>query len=365
MSVRLLMSNEDFEKYEGWVRIHPQGSLWQSLEWKKYQESLGREVRIYVEESPRTMDHGPTNDQCTASALVVIDRTSFGLSTWEIPRGPLIQWTTDNGQWTTEIIRHICHEARNDHCLAVYLSPPHPLSTVHCLPLVALAKWGPLSTTSRHVMPEATRLIDLSKSEEEILSQMHPKGRYNINLAKKHGILVKKYEMSDKQNISQEALKTAYALIQETARRDGFTPLPRGYYEAFLHNLEGSFLLLAEEQSLSKPIAVLLGVIWKDTGIYYYGASSYEHRALMAPYVLQWEAMKYCKTKGCTTYDLFGITPPLPAGRGVGGEGHPWSGVSSFKSKFGGTVVTYPPEQQIVIRPAMHQLLKWKRRILG
>ena len=108
-----------------------------------------------------------------------------------------------------------------------------------------------------------------------------------------------------------------------------------------------------------KPIAGLIGVIWEKTGIYYYGASSYEHRALMAPYLLQWEAMKYCKAQGCTQYDLLGIAPP------DAGTDHPWQGISGFKEKFGGKVVMYPPEQMMVLRPVMQKLLTLKRKLLG
>jgi lipid II:glycine glycyltransferase (peptidoglycan interpeptide bridge formation enzyme) len=94
-------------------------------------------------------------------------------------------------------------------------------------------------------------------------------------------------------------------------------------------------------------------------GYYYYGASSYTHRALMAPYALQWAAMRYYKARGCATYDLLGIAPPDAP------PDHPWQGISAFKEKFGGEVVMYPPEQEIVLRPIANWMLQWKRRILG
>ncbi len=102
-----------------------------------------------------------------------------------------------------------------------------------------------------------------------------------------------------------------------------------------------------------------MGAVWGTQGIYYYGASSHEARALMAPYALQWQAMLRCRTAGCRSYDLFGIAP-----EGAGSR-HPWGGVSDFKAKFGGTVITYPPEQQLVFRPVAHAALKMKRKILG
>jgi lipid II:glycine glycyltransferase (peptidoglycan interpeptide bridge formation enzyme) len=102
-----------------------------------------------------------------------------------------------------------------------------------------------------------------------------------------------------------------------------------------------------------------MGVIWGNTGIYYYGASDYEHRALMAPYLLQWKAMKQCKEAGCTRYDLLGIAPPDAP------EDHPWQGISRFKEKFGGEIITYPPERQIILRKLAHAGLRLKRKVMG
>ncbi len=320
MSIRQIASPKELAAYDAWVRGHPQGSLWQSLAWKKFQENLGREVRIYIAEA---------GDHLLASALVVIDRTRLHLSTWEIPRGPL-----GGGE---EILDIIIADARKDRCVVLYFS-------------------GNAQPSGRHVWPEATRIIDLRESEEGILSQMKPKGRYNIAVAKKHGVRVE--IAHDKQ-----AVLRFYDLLRETARRDGFIPLSCAHYEAFLRGLEGSFLLLAHHPSEhtktpQKPIAGLLGVIHKQTGIYMYGASSSRYRNCMAPYLLQWGAMRLCKARGCTAYDLFGVAPE-------GTDSHPWSGVSRFKAQFGGSVVTYPPEQQRVLRPLPHHLLQLKRRLFG
>jgi lipid II:glycine glycyltransferase (peptidoglycan interpeptide bridge formation enzyme) len=101
-----------------------------------------------------------------------------------------------------------------------------------------------------------------------------------------------------------------------------------------------------------------MGVTWNGTGIYYYGASSYEHRNLMAPYLLQWEAMRLCKKSGCDHYDLLGISAPDSVD-------DPWAGISDFKRKFGGTVITYPPEQTLVLRPMVKRALGLKRKLLG
>ena len=355
MDVRHLTNTEDLKRYEDWIASQPEASLWQSLEWKRYQEALGRETRIYALMEGR---------QILASALVIIDRTAFGFSTWDIPHGPLIHEEVESpstalgtgGKWKAEntceaLLERITEDAQKDRCLSIYLSPAKSLTTYH-LPLT-------LFPSGRHEQPSATRFIDLTLSEEEILAQMKPKGRYNISVSEKHGIRVEESKDVD----------TFYALLKETGGRDQFGIKPKKHYEAFLNNLPNSFLFLASPEERSTyhlplttyhtPIAGLLGVIWGKIGIYYYGASSYEQRALMAPYALQWAAMKQCKARGCDSYDLLGIAPPDAP------ENHPWSGVSAFKEKFGGQVTTCPPEQQIILRPMAYRLLQLKRKIIG
>jgi len=89
MLIRVLSQETDLATYDAWVKRHPQGSLWQSLEWKRFQEALGREMRVYA---------AMEGQEIQASALVVIDRTAFGLTTWDVPRGPLGEWPEISGQ---------------------------------------------------------------------------------------------------------------------------------------------------------------------------------------------------------------------------------------------------------------------------
>lgn len=321
MAPRLLSTDEDFALYDKWIRDHPQGSLWQSLERKRYIEALKKEVRIYAAEE---------NGSIVGSALVMIDKTSGGFSTWDIPRGPV-------GEKREELVKKIKNDAANNRCLALYLSPKLPISANEISPKLS----------GRMIHAEATRILDLNLSEEEMLEQMKPKGRYNIKVAQKHNVKVEQSEDID----------AFYELVKQTGKRDAFGILPKPKYEMFLKSLDRSFLFLARIPDNREPIAGLLGVFWGSTGIYYYGASNHAHRAIMAPYLLQWETIRFCKAQGCAEYDLLGVAPPDAP------KDHPWAGITSFKEKFGGTVVEYPPEQQLILRPIAHRLLSLKRKL--
>ena len=319
VDIRVLTSAEDLASWDAFVRASPQGSLWQSKEWKGYQEALGRETRVYG---------GFQGTEMAASALVVIDKTAANLSTWEVPRGPI-------GSGAAELAAHIVREARAAKALFLRLSPAEPL---------ALEGFGP---SDGHSQPEATRILDLTLDPEALLGQMKPKGRYNIRLAQRHDLETRDGDVA-----------AFHALLQRTGARDGFGIHPLSHYDAFLKHLPGAFLLMAYHQG-DEPIAGLIGVTWGGTGIYYYGASDERHRSFMAPYLLQWKAMERCRAAGCARYDLLGVAPPET------GANHAWAGITGFKEKFGGELVTYAPEKQLVLRPLPYALLKLKRKILG
>ena len=239
MELRPLTSAEDFATYDRWVKGHPQGTLWQSLEWKTFQEALGRRVKVYA---------GLEGGRIVGSALVVIDRTAFGLSTWDIPRGPLSVVSdqrspssaeaTEGGavsddQPSIRLLAMVEKDARQSKCMTLFLSATTPL------PLEGRG-WG---RGARHEQPEATRVVDLTLPEDQLLAQMKPKGRYNISVARKNGVRVE--ESKDVDAFVQ--------LVRLTAGRDGFTALPDATYRAFSEQLPGSFLLLASMPASERP----------------------------------------------------------------------------------------------------------------
>ena len=105
---------------------------------------------------------------------------------------------------------------------------------------------------------------------------------------------------------------------------------------------ENAQLFLADYNG--EVIAGGLFVYLDEWGIYYYGASVNSYRNVMAPYLIQWEAIKEAKRRGCKHYDFLGIAPE-------NAKNHPWKGVTEFKQKFGGRTVHYPQAKEMVLRP--------------
>ena len=167
--------------------------------------------------------------------------------------------------------------------------------------------------------PSETRILSLDCPAEELLSKMHPKTRYNIRLASKRGVTVRQG--------SQDDFASLWSLLLITSKRDNFHLHRREYYLALINSPAIKFLI-AEYHG--QVLAAGIFAYWGDMAIYLHGASGDKHRELMAPYALQWQAIKLAHDLGARRYDLFGISSQK------------WPGVTRFKQGFGGDIIHYP-----------------------
>lgn len=167
--------------------------------------------------------------------------------------------------------------------------------------------------------------MDLTRSEEDLLAAMKPKTRYNIRLAERKGIVVRAGNPADFPLIAQ--------MYTETAVRDNFTIRPIAYYlDAWqtFHDAGMCQPLIAEFEGT--PIAAVILIRFGDKVIYMYGASTHRERKRMPNYLLQWEAIRWAKAQGCTTYDFWGAPTTFDETDAL------W-GVWRFKAGFNAEVV--------------------------
>jgi lipid II:glycine glycyltransferase (peptidoglycan interpeptide bridge formation enzyme) len=99
------------------------------------------------------------------------------------------------------------------------------------------------------------------------------------------------------------------------------------YYREFLHSIKTSRLLLAYKWE--KVVAGGIFVFEKGVSFYYYWASTSdkEYRNMMAPYLLQWEAIVMAKWLGSKIYDFLWVASPWESDSSL-----VW--VTDFKGKF-------------------------------
>jgi len=200
-------------------------------------------------------------------------------------------------------------------------------------------------TPSHHpLFPRYTFILDLTRSEDELLSSMHPKTRYNLRLAQKHGVVVK-------EDNSEKAFATYLKLTQETLSRQKFYAHNPSYHRRMWQVLSQSgiaHLFTASYQS--QILATWIVFIWKDTIYYPYGASSRAHREMMAPNLLLWEIARWAKQKGIKFFDLWGALGPQP------NEKDPWFGFHRFKEGYRPQLVEFMGSYDLIINPFLYRL---------
>jgi peptidoglycan pentaglycine glycine transferase (the first glycine) len=210
-----------------------------------------------------------------------------------------------------------------------------------------------LRTSPHNIQPPRTIILDIKDSEESILSRMKPKCRYNIRLAEKKGVTV----------LAWDDIAAFHAMMTVTGGRDGFGVHTKEYYQrAFeLFHPKGTCeLLLAEFEG--KPLASLMVFANGKRAWYVYGASNNEERNRMPTYLIQWEAIRWAKARGCEEYDLWGVPDEDEETLEAQFEKRNDSlwGVYRFKRGFGGQLKRAAQAVDRVYNPLLYRLYLWR-----
>ena len=187
-----------------------------------------------------------------------------------------------------------------------------------------------------------TRCIDLRPAEAAILAQMKPKGRYNIGVARRHGVSIT-------EDSSPQGIADFLNIYKDTVARQGMTAKPPEYFQTLMPLLSSAHrgsVFFAEYHGVR--IAAALVVYFGARATYFFGGSLDLHRQVMAPYLLHFEIMRKAKALGCEWYDLWGITP-------ANQPNHPWQNITAFKAKFGGIEVRLVPTLDYVYDTAAYE----------
>jgi len=208
--------------------------------------------------------------------------------------------------------------------------------------------------SGKSLFTKYTSVIDLAKKEDELLKTFKPKTRYNIRLAENHGVVIK-------EDNSPEAFEKYLDLIFETTKRQGFYAHNKKFHRQqwkVMQRAGISHLLTASWHG--QTLAAFLLFVFNDVLYYPYGASTREHKEIMAPTLLLWKAIKFGKKMGCKSFDLWGDIEPNPPAN------HPYFGFHRFKEGFSPKLVEFIGTYDLVINPTLYTIyqiadkLRWK-----
>ncbi|MBI5127668.1 peptidoglycan bridge formation glycyltransferase FemA/FemB family protein [Candidatus Roizmanbacteria bacterium] len=200
-----------------------------------------------------------------------------------------------------------------------------------------------LVQSNHPLFPAWTQVLDLNKSEDELLKSFHPKTRYNIRLAEKKGVVIK-------EESNNKGFETFARLYFETTKRQKYFGHDYKYHKTIWENLKNkiSHILTAYYQNI--PLASYQLFYLDGTFYYVYGGTSNQYRNLMASNLLMWEAIKLGKKLGAKKFDMWGSLPPDYD------QSHAWSGFTRFKQGYGTKFVEMVGSYDLVINPFFYKI---------
>lgn len=216
-----------------------------------------------------------------------------------VPRGPIV-----HAELIPDFLEALANYARSQYrAVAVSIEPDWPELT--------LLPKGWRRAVNTILIPQ-TLILDLTKTEEELLAAMAKKTRQYIRKSgNEEGLTVRKVK-------TREELEQCMAIYHDTAKRAGFALHDDQYYYDVFDNLgEASPVFAAYHDG--QPVAFLWLAISASTAFELYGGMDDRGQELRANYALKWHAITKTREWGIERYDMNGLVS---------------DGVSTFKRGF-------------------------------
>jgi len=340
----------------------PDGGFLQSEYWRKFQESYGR----------KTHSISANDDQSEPIAFANIITHSLPAvgNYFYIPRGPVVQIPNSKHQIPNKFqipnskfqnfLKNLVNLAKEDNISWIRVEPNSKEELV--LIRENLPSRVKIKKASVNIQPEEILMLDIAKSEEEeLLAQMKQKTRYNIRLAVKRGV---KIISNIQYPVPNKYIDEFLRLIKITSERDKITPHPENYYRKMFEVIPPEILKLYVAEYQGKIIAANLVLFFGRTATYMHGASDNIHREVMAPYLLQWQAMRDAKKAGCEKYDLGGVRTKKNLKSKIQNP-NSWTGITRFKIGFAPNTepIRFPGCYDIILRPVKYNLYRGLQKI--
>lgn len=310
----------DKKEWEAFLDKHAEANFLQSWYWGDFHERLGKVV---------TRSGFYRNKKLIGVILSVVEDAKRGRYL-TVPGGPIIDWKDEEA--VTAAFEEMKRIAGEKACVFVRIRPQLVTSEFS----VNIFQKQGCKSSPMHLTAELSNILDISKSEIDLMAQMRKTTRYEIRKAEKLGIKIESTR-------DEKYIKPFYDLQMETAKRQKFVPFSLSFFkEQFKVFFDADKGLLYTAKLGNQVLAQAFIIFYGAEAAYHYGASTDEGRKYPGAYLLQWEAIREAKRRGLARYNFWGVAPEAE-------KDHRFYGVSVFKRGFGGEDVEYLHAQDLVI----------------
>lgn len=309
MEIKTVEKKEDWNKFI----IENQGSFLQSFEWGEVQGQSSLAVkRLKISKGGRDV----------LRVQIIKEKTAL-FPYFYIPYGPVFSISTSPEE-KKEALNLFLEEVKR-------MAEKEKAVFLKIEPFVALPETDrfQLVFSKKRIQPRKTMILDISRTEEEMLKNMDIRTRYNIRLAIKKGLI---FMVSDKY------LPIFYDLLKKTRSRQGFVSHLESHYKRIFAAASSDFkvkMFLAEYRK--KVIVASIVIFFGKRATSLHMGSDYEHRSLKGAEFNHWHSFLFGKQLGCKDYDFWGI------------DEKKFPGVTSFKRGFRGQEIEHPPALDFIL----------------
>ncbi len=345
-----MISGGTIQKSTSWnelIRKFPKAHLLQTSQWAELKTHFGWTPIYLIWEKIQAgwqmhqYHETVVSKESVDAAGLLLERKAFpNLRVLYIPKGPLLNdWS--NLDLCAKVLEDLADFARERGALQLKIDPDVELgcgvpgddqyqSFEEGKKVQSLLRRQGWIFSREQIQFKNTVLVDLLEDEDQMLARMKSKTRYNIRLSGRKGIQIRFGEQID--------LPQLYRMYAETSQRAGFAIRGEEYYltlwKLFMEGNQNKVDPKAQPIIADFEGQMVAGaVIFKfgERSWYLHGMSLPDHSEKMAPYLIQWEAMRWAKNQGCKVYDMWGAPDHFDQSDSL------W-GVYRFKRGFGGQV---------------------------
>ena len=244
-----------------------------------------------------------------------------------LPHGPVLKDKSKElkKEVLTALLNKLKIIAKEERASFIRISPPWKKNEEN----EAIFKNLKFKDSPLYLSPELMWELNISPSEEELLTGMRKTTRYLIRQAMKNQDI----EISSSQKV--EDLETFEKIYEDTVKRHHFVPYSFKYLRnEFLSFQPDGEVLFFHGKYKGEVLYSALTIFWQNTAVYHHAATALKYPKIPVAYLAQWEMIKEAKRRGCKLYNFWGVAPE-------NNPKHPWTGLTLFKKGFGGYEIEF------------------------
>ncbi len=194
---------------------------------------------------------------------------------------------------------------------------------------------------------DSTALLDISPQENQLLRNLHSRGRNAVRRAIREGVEVHNVEPTEENFRAMYALMTTTVEAKSQVRVREYEYY-RQFWTNFLDRGQGRLLFVYEN---GVPSVGAFVINYGRKGTYKDGGSLQKRNQYGDSHLVQWTAINQLKELGCTEYDFCG-TPPSDQ---LKDTSNPFHGLGLFKTSFSKTVTDFVGCYDQVLSPLKYK----------